>query len=108
MNVERSQLEIDEGAEPGVLRISGDLDSHSSRELLKRIEGQERSRALTIDLSEVRFMDSSGLRVLVASHEERVGSDGPLMLRDPSDAVRRLLAITALNDYLNITSNPAT
>lgn len=102
MNTERSHLQILDGPEAGTLLLSGDLDSHSCRILAERMDAQGRTRPLTIDLSEVRFMDSSGLRILVADHEARSGSDAQLVLMNPSPAVLRLLEITSLSDLLNV------
>jgi anti-sigma B factor antagonist len=102
MNTERSDLQILDGPEPGMLRLSGDLDSHSCRILAERMDAQGRTRPLTIDLSEIRFMDSSGLRILVADHQARTASDAQLVLKNPSPAVLRLLEITSLTDFLNV------
>ncbi len=102
MNNETSPLVIAEGPDPGALRISGDLDSYTCGALAESIGREQIDQQLTIDLSEVRFIDSSGLRVLVAGHEARSGTDGPLVLVNPSRAVLRMLDITALTDLLNI------
>lgn len=49
---------------------------------------------VAVDMSEVSFIDSSGLRVLIAGFKAAESAGGALSVRAPSDAVRRLLEIT--------------
>lgn len=53
--------------------------------------------SLTIDLSEVIFVDSSGLAELVRTMKHCREADGELYLRDPSDPVRVILELTRLD-----------
>ena len=55
---------------------------------------------LVVDLSEVTFMDSSGLGVLVAS-AQRVG-DGRLTVVVATDRVRRVMEISGLNQLIPV------
>lgn len=47
-----------------------------------------------VDMNEVSFIDSSGLRVLIAGYKAAEGAGGALTVKSPSDAVVRLLEIT--------------
>jgi anti-anti-sigma factor len=53
---------------------------------------------LAMDMSEVRFIDSSGLRSLLRLRDV----NDPLVLVAPSAVVRRLLALTELTDSFRI------
>ena len=57
---------------------------------------------MIIDLSGVAFLDAAGLRVLVALHEYLQLGQRRLDVICPSAFQRRLLAITGLDDELNI------
>jgi anti-sigma B factor antagonist len=46
-----------------------------------------------LDMSSVDFMDSTGIGVLVRAELSLLGSDGRLVLRSPSPAVARVLAV---------------
>jgi anti-anti-sigma factor len=59
-----------------VVALSGELDLAGERQLEAAIESAQSSGApLTVDLSALKFIDSSGLRVLVKLHN-RATTDG--------------------------------
>jgi anti-anti-sigma factor len=95
-------VEAQDGGGGPVVKVSGDLDI-SSVEKLKSVVGElirERPRALTFELSELRFMDSAGIAVLLGA----VSQVETVRLRSPSPAVRRLLELTGLTGILAIES----
>lgn len=53
---------------------------------------------VTLDMSAVEFMDSSGLRALVAFHN----AGHTVTIRNPSPQVRTLLELTRLDVFLTI------
>jgi anti-anti-sigma factor len=84
-----------------VVSVAGELDAYSAPSL-EELAATLRSEGcvdLTLDLSQTTFVDSSGLRVLLALHNETASGSGRLVLQDPSDPVARLLAITGLSDH---------
>jgi anti-sigma B factor antagonist len=52
---------------------------------------------VTIDTSQVTFIDSSGLAFLLQLHGVATDGGRPLLLRDPSGAVLELLALVGLD-----------
>ncbi|MCD9622712.1 STAS domain-containing protein [Rhabdothermincola salaria] len=87
-----------------VVSLTGELDPHTvpmlADELDDAIDGGATSVAL--DLSGLTFIDSSGLRVVIATHRRLEESGGRLVLRAPSDTVRRLLELTGLLGHIDI------
>jgi anti-anti-sigma factor len=77
--------------------VSGELDSGSANKLEEVIRVAEKTTApaIVIDLANLRFMDSTGLNVLVQAHR-RSRQDGDRIRFLPSkyDAVRQLVAVT--------------
>ena len=57
--------------EPAVVKPSGDLDIASVDEFRKELDDAtlESAETLIVDLSDVGFMDSSGLRVILETNE---------------------------------------
>ena len=80
-----------------VLIVAGkiDLSTVAEFEAAMRSAGGAKS-TLVVDLSGVSYMDSSGLRVLIAASNFR-GPQRKIHLRGASDQVRRLLALTRLD-----------
>ena len=81
--------------EPGRFRVEGELDLSNADELADVVEGELKGgRRVFLDLSELRFMDSSGLRALIRMSKlgQEVGAP-PLVLHSLSEPVRQLLAI---------------
>ena len=81
-----------------VVTIDGDLDVYTAPRLrdllLDRIDkGQCR---IALDLSRVKFLDSTGLGVMVGGQKRAKERSGELALFGASDQVRRILNITDL------------
>jgi anti-sigma B factor antagonist len=86
----------------GRLRLVGALDAVTSDDLLAA--GREAvaggSSDLCLDVSDLRFCDSAGLRALVLLSRE---VDGDLALQDPPDVLVRLLEVTGLTEAFRLT-----
>jgi anti-sigma B factor antagonist len=78
-----------------VLRVAGALDL-AGGDLLEEAVSPflGTTERVVVDLSDVQFIDSSGLGALIAVHQQAVDAGGELTLRAPSDPVRRVLDIT--------------
>jgi anti-anti-sigma factor len=77
---------------PGKLRIIGELDISNVEEVQARLEQELLdSRQLTLDASELSFMDSQGLRMLIALGQQ-VAAQGRVifLLNCPAEVIRIL------------------
>ncbi len=86
------------------LALSGELDPHTSPILDAAVTdaiGDDVSH-LTLDLGGVGFVDSSGLRVLAATHRLLGGRDGRLRLTKVSPQLQRLLGVVGLDSFLEV------
>jgi len=91
-----------EDADGAVLWLSGELDLASAPRLKEAIHDVELDgqRRLLLDLSQLSFMDSTGLAVVVAAREHADASGSRLVLRRPMPQVKRLLSLVGLIDQL--------
>jgi anti-sigma B factor antagonist len=98
---------VDRGAQPPTIALAGELDPHTAPLLQAEIDGvlDTEGTDLVLDLSELGFVDSSGLRVLISAQHQLAAQGGTLVLRAPSETVRRLLEITGLVDHVTITDH---
>lgn len=56
--------------------------------------------SVVVDLSEVSFLDSTGIAALVAARNRLVDAGGEFLLRDPQDFVRRTLERVGLDEWV--------
>lgn len=81
------------------MRAPNELDAVAAGGFASQLEP---AGAVVVDCGLVEFIDSSGLRVLLEARE-RADRDGhPLVLRNPSEVVLRLLKITATDELFTI------
>jgi len=85
------------------IKLAGELDSATSATLLERFEqalAPLDGRELVIDLDEISFIDSSGMRALILierrAEEERIA----LAIARPPAAVTQLLQVTGIADRI--------
>lgn len=85
--------------------VAGELDAASAPALAALIDPlvAKDVPSVVINLAEVTFMDSSGLRTLVRAANEAKASGGSLVLARASGAVIRLLEVTGLVESLRPT-----
>jgi len=88
--------------ELALVSVSGELDLHTAGSLQTRIEEADTVGAGTVvvDLSEISFIDSSALEVLVRETKRLEGRGHSLVLVTNDPRTRRILEVTGLDRVL--------
>jgi len=84
--------------------VGGEIDSHSAprlEEVLLNLVG-EGVTSVVIDLGGVGFIDSSGLRVLIALRKRLGEEPGSVTLRHATPGTLRLLEMTGLTEQFSV------
>jgi len=105
MEEERSAVkEVRQQGPATIVALCGEVDLHHTPEVHKTLVGacQRRPERLVINLSEVSYMDSSGIGTLVEIFRRLNGFGGKLMLCGLSDRVYSVFEITRLNKFFKI------
>jgi anti-anti-sigma factor len=92
-----------------VIHVYGEIDLATCgrlRDVLEPHLGPKQS--IVMDLSGVRFMDSSCLNLLVQARGTLTADGGSLILRNPSAMARRLLTAARIEHLLDDDLEPAT
>jgi anti-sigma B factor antagonist len=92
-----------------VLAIHGDADLHTANELRDRLTEaiEEGPRLLVVDLSDVTFLDSMALGVLLGSMKRLRLQGGQLRLVVPATDLRRIFEITLLDRVFTLSPTRA-
>jgi anti-sigma B factor antagonist len=102
------RIDVRREADMVVLELHGELDLAGApllAEEIEKIDG-EPPALLVLDLEDLAFIDSSGLRVILSAHE-RAGERGQaLALTRGSQQVQRLLEIAGVSDHLRVIDAP--
>ena len=89
----------------GVLVVAarGDLNASSCGRLEQEINARIDAgrRRLVLDLGEIRYVSSAGLRVFLLA-ARRIGKDGAFVLARPGEAVRAVLEMTGFLGIIRI------
>lgn len=94
-------VQIDPGTDPLRVVADGELDAASAATLAGALEdAAPGSTGITLDLSGVSFIDSSGLRVIAAQVQRAEAAGTPFSVSAASEAVRRIFEMTGLTSLL--------
>ncbi len=79
--------------------LNGELDEHSSsyvRETLDKILDKEIYNQVIVDLSELEFMDSTGIGVMIGRYKKLKAEEKPMYLTNPNKHIDKIFEMTGL------------
>ena len=96
-------MEIKTKAEGNKLTIavSGRVDTVTAPELEAGLKFGD-AKNVVIDLKDVPYMSSAGLRLLLTAHKTMLAHGGELQIANVQPSVREVLDITGFSDILNL------
>ena len=78
-----------------ILSVSGRVDANTSQELQDVVlDTAHQNRKLLLDLSQVNYMSSAGLRVMLLLHREIQEQDGRVILVGLQERIRDAMEMT--------------
>ena len=99
-----TELSINRRDEAGgvVLALSGELDVVSAPALEQHLNEalSEPGAHVTLDLSDLQFVDSAGVSVLIKAKQDAESNGRTLVLGRPTEQVHRVFALVGLADWL--------
>jgi anti-sigma B factor antagonist len=88
-----------------VVRLTGEIDPSTAPALAGELQAllfTGAPRELVLDFTDVGFMDSSGIRVIIDIHKRQREREGVLVLQSVSPTTRQVLEITGLTSHLDL------
>jgi anti-sigma B factor antagonist len=102
------ELTIDnDGGSPRVI-VAGELDLATAEQLeaqLKQVESSEPA-TLVLDLRELEFMDSTGLRAVIAADARARDRGAKLVIVRAPEDVDRVFRLTLMDQHLELVDDP--
>lgn len=99
-------LQIDKKEQDGkwVISVAGEVDLYSSPELREAITKAlpKAQKAVAVDLSNVSYMDSSGVATLIEGLRSAASRNVEFALVAPSQAVMKVLQLSRLDSVFTI------
>src|SRR5256885_10848922 len=91
------------------LRITGRLDSYWADPLARRLEEviREGAHHLRLNLAEVEYISSAGIRILFKFHRQLRGIQGSFAITTPSEPVKTVLELAGLATLLISGATPS-
>jgi anti-sigma B factor antagonist len=85
------------------LEVTGEIDAFTAPQLKEKLMPLCRdSRVVYLDLSQVDYIDSTGLGVLIGAYKSLRAAAGRLVITGVSPRLERLFRITGLNEIIEI------
>jgi anti-sigma B factor antagonist len=83
------------------LRITGELDASNAKVVAERLESTDHHRGITLDLTDLDFIDSAGINVLITVARE-LDTEARMVIRlRPNGAVRRVVELMGIAEALD-------
>lgn len=91
-----------------ILRLDGELDMANAPRLQDAIEnaGLDTNAMVVLDLEQLQFIDSTGLRVILSARARSQERGQELAITPGSQQVQRLLSVTGVSEHLRIIAAP--
>ena len=85
------------------LVVEGRLDTTTAPELESYVkECAQTCKMLIIDLKDISYISSAGLRVVLLAHKLMIGVGGKMSIRSPSEFCRQVFQATGMEGVLSI------
>ena len=100
-----TKIDISEKDKLLVIRLSGCVDHHTARESREKIDSsivRGRVRCVVLDLSDVEFMDSSGLGLILGRYVRVCDIGGNLILRGISADIMKIIRLAGIEKFIPI------
>jgi len=87
------------------VKIRGDIDHHSAKNVREKIDESIREtkpRFVILDLSSVEFMDSSGLGLILGRYNSATNVGARLIIYKPTKRIKRILEMAGIERIIEI------
>lgn len=97
-------MEIATSEENGKVRLSlsGRLDTTTAPQLDEALRALEASSDIALDFTDLEYLSSAGLRVLLSAQKRTTASGGALRICNANESTLEVFEITGFSDFLTL------
>ncbi len=96
-------IEIKRKQDKIVLKVCGRLDTSTAPQLEEELEGEMKGRKeVILDFSDLEYISSAGLRVLLSAHKAMKKQNGRLAVQNANEEVREVFVITGFSEIMDL------
>lgn len=91
-----------------IVELSGELDHHSAQEVRSKIDDRLdrfNIKKLIFDFSEVSFMDSSGIGVIIGRYKKLSVRSGAVAIANVPDSIKRIFELSGIFKVVKVFSS---
>ena len=97
------QIESNNTEDGLYLKLSGRLETSTAPKLQEVVDAEiENVKELQMDMENIEYVSSAGLRVLLAASKKMKANDGHMIVSNVNDDVMDVFEITGFNEILDI------
>lgn len=87
-----------------VVYLSGEIDAYTAPKLRETLIplAEQPGKNITVDLTDVQYIDSTGLGIFIGVLKATHAHEGTLALTGMSERIQRLFSITGLDEVISI------
>lgn len=88
-----------------VVGFNGELDHHTAESIRKEIDNyydQKLMKNIILDLDNLKFMDSSGIGLILGRYKKAMNNGGKLLLVNVNTRVMRILEMSGITKIIKI------
>lgn len=99
---------IIEMGKTSMVSIKGEIDIYSIEKFRESIEKEIQTQAtqIILDCSELSYMDSTGMGVLIELRNRTKEMGQKIIMMNPRPNIKKLLALTGVDKIIEIVDNP--
>ena len=89
--------------------INGDIDHHTAKSIRTEIDrtiNDSDPKLLILDFSEVTFMDSSGIGLVMGRYKLMTERGGEVIISEPAGYIKKVFQLSGIDKLTKIVSDP--
>jgi len=105
MNITTDLIKSEQKGDRLKIAVIGEIDHHSAKVIKKRIDSElfiTRPKAIFLDMSNVDFMDSSGLGLILGRYKTATELGCEFYVCDPTPAVSKIIKLAGCEKIINV------